>query len=253
VDFQAGYLCRSYWLAATASKIQHDLRDWHCFVRLSPLRFSLPAFFQPLFVELSGNHPCYTLELFHEFIVQLEITTLMKAPPSHTSFSSHPLLNKPSKTFLIISAILLLLTAILKFLTVLQPLPLLEVNDPVFHFLKMRTMLFCSAILEISIAFVVLFNRTSWKSFFPLLWLASVFLTYRHALKVLRYSGPCNCLGDSWKWINIDHATAYFVSGYILLFFLIASLIFLSLFLVERHHNRLAPIFSFSPKHHNIL
>lgn len=92
-------------------------------------------------------------------------------------------------------AILLIVTAALKFNSLEQNAKLAREPDVVFNFVNKGSLHKVTCVLEVVVAILILINTTPRQKAITLLTIAFLFLSYRIGLYYVGYSGPCSCLG----------------------------------------------------------
>lgn len=120
--------------------------------------------------------------------------------------SQHPICRRVAWMFLFTSALILITTALLKVLTLSQSLPSIRVPDPLLGIFSVRTVLGIAVILELLVAGMIIFYRTTFSSVLWLSWLCVMFAVYRHGSAQLGNSGACLCLGDPLTWLKVERS-----------------------------------------------
>lgn len=126
------------------------------------------------------------------------------------------------KIFLLIAGVLLLITGIAKLVSSLGTAKILQAPDPVLG-LKLQYVFWIVSALEFAIALVCFFCKRIKTSAGLLLWVATVFLTYRFALHSGNYDKPCGCLGSITSVLHMSEKTADTIALAILGYFLLAG------------------------------
>ncbi len=109
-----------------------------------------------------------------------------------SSYDSLPLI---ARLFLVSASILLLLTASLKIIALVQAPAYLNTPDPLIYITSRYTTLASAAFLEVLVAITIYKYRTYITSIMLLLWLCAIFITYRAGFASLEISDRCLCLG----------------------------------------------------------
>jgi hypothetical protein len=117
------------------------------------------------------------------------------------------LIGRCESLFLYSASLILVTTALLKAVTLVQHSASLDTPDPLCPFLSTRIMLNFAALLELLVAGIVLSLRASVASFRWVAWLCSLMLAYRLGLLVTGYQGPCWCLGSPFRWLGLSWST----------------------------------------------
>jgi len=128
--------------------------------------------------------------------------------------------------FLNSSAFLLFVTAVLKLLTLFTPSRILLFRDPIIPFLSTKQLLIFAAIVELFLFCIIIFKpKKIGDPAVALLWFSISVLCYR---LLLAWSGGlqyCNCLGSLTDWLKLDSHVASKISGVILCYFFVGSLL----------------------------
>src|SRR6267142_4736811 len=111
------------------------------------------------------------------------------------------LVAKMADLFLLSAALLLFATGTAKLIGSFGNARLLDMKDPVFWFLSFRWFFRLAAVLEISIAMVLLLSKQRTAKCWLAAWLSTIFLGYRGALLLIGYKAPCACLGRVTNWL----------------------------------------------------
>jgi hypothetical protein len=94
------------------------------------------------------------------------------------------------------SACILVVTALLKVLALVELPKLWLVRDPLFPFISTGVLLAVVATMEVTLAFVLLFARNLKSAANALLVLCALFALYRLGIFVAGHTGGCLCLGS---------------------------------------------------------
>lgn len=122
------------------------------------------------------------------------------------------------------SGFLLLLTGLLKLISVQDDVAYLKEPDPLFYFLSIRQILTVSSVLEIGIGMLLFVTTNCWIKVFAAIWFSILVLTYRIGLYVIGYNGPCQCLGGAGQWLHLSRHTIDVIMKSILAYLLVGSL-----------------------------
>lgn len=118
------------------------------------------------------------------------------------------------------------LTGVFKVWTVVQELPYLSHSAPILPEFTWRQLLLGGAVLEIGCAAYILRHRASQKAgLHATLWLALTLCIFRATLRLIGYTGPCNCLGYIGDGLGLSQQAASAIAWGILLFLLAGSVI----------------------------
>jgi len=147
---------------------------------------------------------------------------------------------KIARLFICSAAMLLLLTAISKFISSMGHGPILYIHDPLTDF-KFRNLFRIVGGIEIAVALVCIFSKRTWLSAGLVAWLATSFLAYRIGLAVIGYHRPCSCLGNLTDALHIPPQTADTAMKIILAYLLIGS--YATLFWLWRQRKNQMPAF----------
>jgi hypothetical protein len=99
----------------------------------------------------------------------------------------------PSRFFDYTSAVVLFITALVKFVSGLGHNRILDYSDPVFH-IDYRSLFIGSAVAEVAVAVWFMVSNSSYKYYISL-WLGSAFVMYHILLGYLAPGKWCPCLG----------------------------------------------------------
>jgi hypothetical protein len=139
-------------------------------------------------------------------------------------------LDQGIRIFLMGATAILVATGLAKFITVLGDSRILDRPDTIFTFLTNRQLLFGVAVLELSVATLIVSRWLQMTGKLALIaWLGAAFLTYRVAAVGLGKAGPCRCLGNLTDALGIAPATADLAMKFALGYLLMGSIIFLFL------------------------
>ncbi|MCL4180012.1 MAG: hypothetical protein KJ072_19975 [Verrucomicrobia bacterium] len=89
----------------------------------------------------------------------------------------------------------LVITAILKLISVASEARGLGASDPLFDFLTTRQVLLLAAMFELGTVVAMVVNRNVLTRCGLLLWISAVFVAYRVGLAAVGFDGHCPCLG----------------------------------------------------------
>jgi hypothetical protein len=104
--------------------------------------------------------------------------------------------------FICSTAIILIVTATLKLVTVALAPRWANTEDPIFFFLSNRLLAGMAAILEFCIAWL-LFTRTATKiKLTVIFWLSLFFACYHVGIRAMGTVDSCICLGDPQSWVT---------------------------------------------------
>lgn len=137
---------------------------------------------------------------------------------------------KIERWFFNLAAAALLLTAAAKVISSAGHGKILLSLDPVTG-LQFRDLLRIVGGIEAAVALVCIFNRKSWLRAGLVAWLATNFLIYRIALRILGYHKPCTCLGNLTDGLNISPEITDIAMKLVLVYLLIGSYTILVLLL----------------------
>jgi hypothetical protein len=135
-----------------------------------------------------------------------------------------------TRLFLMSAGWLLLLTAIIKFMSAMQEVRVLGQPDPLLDFLSTRQLLALTALLEAGVAAVILWAGravAASEKLLLVLWLAMMFLLYRLGLWWIGHQGGCSCMGNAAQWLGASPATLDIAAKVLLAYLLLGSLAFL--------------------------
>jgi hypothetical protein len=130
-----------------------------------------------------------------------------------------------ASTFIVSVAALLMLTGLLKLVTVVQRSAYLDLADPLFEFtgvLSVRSTLLLAGMMEVVVAVFLLGQRQPFVRLAAIAWMSTLFVLYRVGLWAIGFHGPCRCLGGAADWLGIGPeyvntlslvTLAYFTAG----------------------------------------
>lgn len=133
-----------------------------------------------------------------------------------------PKCSKLASLCIYLSGILLLFTAIAKFVSSMGGARILKVSDPLFG-IPFQHVFWIVGIIELIIAVVCISGRRIILQAGLLAWLASSFVMYRMSLMLTGYQKPCACLGSLTDALPISPQIVNIVLKMILAYLLIAS------------------------------
>lgn len=131
-----------------------------------------------------------------------------------------------TESFFFTSGLLLLATAIAKFISSAGTMPSLQVGDPIFH-LSLRDMFVVMGITESAIGLICFFGTSVELRAGLLAWLSTAFVVYRIGLNWLGWHKPCSCLGNLTDALHIPSETADIALKIVLAYLVIGSYVIL--------------------------
>lgn len=111
------------------------------------------------------------------------------------------------RVFLFSAGILLIITAIAKFVAATGHAQILHNTDPVLG-ISFRNLFWSVGIIEFFVGFISLWGGSASFRVGSVAWLASCFLVYRVGLLLMGYHRPCPCLGNLTDSLHIPAQTA---------------------------------------------
>jgi hypothetical protein len=126
------------------------------------------------------------------------------------------------KAFIFSAGLLLLVTAMAKFISASGSAKILITIDPIFA-ISFRYVLVLVGICELVIVIVCFFGKRLGLQAGLVAWLATSFLAYRFCLVWLGYHKPCSCLGNLTDALSIPPQIADNAMKFILAYLLIGS------------------------------
>jgi len=114
---------------------------------------------------------------------------------------------KAQNIFLLSAGVLLLLTAVAKFVSASGTASVLQSKDPVLA-VTFQQMFWGAGLLELGVAAICLVGRPIIMRAGLVAWLCGVFVAYRVAMAWLGYQRPCSCLGTVTDALHIRPETA---------------------------------------------
>ena len=121
------------------------------------------------------------------------------------------------------AAVVLIITALLKIVSLQTGVRFFLLKDSVFPFITNGQIMASSAILELCVAIILIRKLDRVFQFTALLGLASIFLFYRLGLAWIAPNEPCPCYGRATDWLHISTQTADTAMKIILAYLLIGS------------------------------
>jgi hypothetical protein len=127
---------------------------------------------------------------------------------------------KTARLFIYSAGVLLLLTAVAKFISSFGHGTILQVRDPLVG-LQFRDLFRIVGGIEVVVALVCILSKRIWFPAGLVAWLATSFMAYRLNLSLIGYYKPCSCLGNLTDALHISPQTAdtamKIVLGYLLI------------------------------------
>lgn len=134
------------------------------------------------------------------------------------------------------AAAILIVTALLKIISLQTGIRFFLLKDPVFPFITNGQMMALSAMLELCVAIILIRKADRVFQFTALLGLSSIFLFYRLGLAWISPNEPCKCYGRATDWLHISTQTADTAMKIILAYLLLGS--YATLFWLWRQNKR---------------
>jgi hypothetical protein len=138
------------------------------------------------------------------------------------------------------AAAVLIVTALLKIISLQTRVGFFLLKDPLFLFMTNGQMMTLSAILELCVAIILIRKLDLVFQFTTLLGLSCIFLFYRLGLAWISPNEPCKCYGRATDWLHISTQTADTVMKIILAYLLIGSCA--TLFWLWRQRKKTIPV-----------
>jgi len=129
---------------------------------------------------------------------------------------------KAARLFLYSASVLLLLTAVAKFVSSFGHGKILLERDPLTD-LQFRDLFRIVGGIETAIVLVCIFSKRIWLPVGLVAWLATSFVVYRLGLLWVGYQKPCSCLGNLTDALHIPPQTADGAMKIILDYLLVGS------------------------------
>jgi hypothetical protein len=130
---------------------------------------------------------------------------------------------KSSSLFFKFIGVLLLIVSVGKFYSAINPPMSLLEAEPVFR-ISLRTLFIIAASTEGVVGVLCLLRAPGIATSLLILWLSCLFLSYRFALYLLGYNGPCNCMGELTERLHISSSTGDMIMRVLLLFMLLGGI-----------------------------
>jgi hypothetical protein len=124
--------------------------------------------------------------------------------------------------FLRSSAIILVITGLLKLASITSEALFLTYSDPILTFLTNRQSLTIAFLGEMVVACVIIFKKHDQLQVWMIGILSSIFLSYRLSFYIFGVKGQCSCLGFLGDWLNLSPVTVNY-TGFALLLYLLAG------------------------------
>jgi hypothetical protein len=121
------------------------------------------------------------------------------------------------KTILLIAAVILTITGLLKVLSTFSSVPYLANPDPVLTFMSNKSVLLIAGNLELVIALLIFLRPQGLHARQALLALCATLVMYRIGLWILPVSRTCPCLGRATDWLHLTPTQAESISRTLLL------------------------------------
>lgn len=175
-----------------------------------------------------------TLLLFnfndYSYRAELRIADTMKTSPQNHSKAHMNALrqghHRMTRYFLFSGGIVFSLTAAAKILMAVGDAEILKMPDPLFTDLSNRTLLVLAAVMELSVVVYICRSNVSYlRRIGAIVWIATVFLSYRFGLIYTGNRGGCKCLGNIGDSLRLSPAALDLVASSILAYLLLGSLI----------------------------
>ena len=143
---------------------------------------------------------------------------------------------KTAQWFLYSAAVVLMLTAVAKFISSMAHEKIMLAVDPLTGF-QFNNLFRIIGVVEVAVALVCIFGRQLWFRVGLVAWLATSFSAYRIGLVLVGYRRPCHCLGNLTDALHIPPQTADTAMKIILAYLLLGS--YATLFLLWRQQKTL--------------
>lgn len=128
------------------------------------------------------------------------------------------------QVYLWVAAVLLVLAAASKILSVWKPSAYLSTANPVLTFFSNRQVFLAVALLELVVAIVIFSGRLGWwRQVQWVFWLSLQFTVYRLILVLSKEPEPCKCFGDLFLWLGFGPVFVDWFSKVSLTYFLVPS------------------------------
>jgi len=126
--------------------------------------------------------------------------------------------------YLRIAAVLLVLAALSKVMSVWKPSAYLSTANPVLSVLSNRQVFLAVALLELVVAGAILSGWLElWTQVQWVFWLGLQFAVYRLILLLAKEPEPCKCFGDLFLWLGLGPVFVDWFSKVSLVYFLAPS------------------------------
>lgn len=140
------------------------------------------------------------------------------------------------RAFILSAGAILLLTAAAKILGAWRETRVMTAADPIFS-LSYRYLFIEAGALEAIAGLICLFSKRSLIQVIIIAWLSSAFLFYRVGLYLIKYQGPCPCLGSLTTEMHISKRLADSLLISTLSYMLIGSYLACVLILTQSHRH----------------
>lgn len=120
-------------------------------------------------------------------------------------------------------ALILVITALLKILTLVSLGSKLNIADPLFFFLSNRILITLAVIIELAVAGFLVARADCKIQLFLIFWLSCLFLLYHIGLWMSGYKYTCYCAGTAFSWEVILPINGMFVIRFLLGYMLVGS------------------------------
>jgi hypothetical protein len=132
-----------------------------------------------------------------------------------------------NKVFIKSVAVIILITATLKILTLIDGERKLDVADPLFFFFSNRELITLSIVVELVVVCFLFARLDHIKKLFIIFWLSGIFFLYHLGLWVSDYKYTCYCAGTPFSWLVVIPFDGKEIIRFLLGYMLIGSGFFL--------------------------
>lgn len=138
------------------------------------------------------------------------------------------------------ASVLLFVTSLAKILSIGNGARILSAPDPVLSVSNL-TVLMTVAVMELTIAVLLLRDIASWRKAVILLWLSCNFIMYRIAAWILNVQETCSCLGTVTHWMGVQPSTVDLVMQFLVAYLFTGSLLLCRRYYIQWEELRTLP------------
>jgi hypothetical protein len=135
---------------------------------------------------------------------------------------------KVEQKVLVLSALILAVTGVIKLGSAAQNIRLLSEPDSLFQALSLKQVLLVTGIVEVILSGFVLFSsKPNLIKFAAIAWFSTAAAAYRALLLLSNSTKPCPCLGNLGAWLHLNPGSMERLGLFLLAFLFLGSYFFL--------------------------